>query len=122
MLHTPSGEIDVRYPFRPVRFAGETPIMSRLEAGPVEVINLMGERRRVRLDLAVLEAGRTQGLDAGLHIAYCPDGQARLRIDDETYDLEADGELRIDKNKERAVACVAGLIVLGSVTSVVSRT
>ena len=48
VLQTPTGEIDVRRPFRPVRFAGETPIVSRLEAGPVEVINLMGERSRVR--------------------------------------------------------------------------
>ena len=77
-LQTPAGEIDVRRPFRPVRFAGETPIVSRLEAGPVEVINLMGERSRVRLDLAVLEAGQQQRLGPGMHIAYCPGGQARL--------------------------------------------
>ena len=31
VLQTPAGEIDVRQPFRPVRFAGETPIVSRLE-------------------------------------------------------------------------------------------
>ena len=46
VLETPDGEIDVRTPFKPVRFAGETRIVSRLEAGPVEVINLMGDRRR----------------------------------------------------------------------------
>jgi environmental stress-induced protein Ves len=33
VLRTPVGEIDVRQPFRPVRFAGETSIVSRLEAG-----------------------------------------------------------------------------------------
>ena len=42
VLETPSGEIDVRQPFKPVRFAGETGIVSRLEAGPVEVVNLLG--------------------------------------------------------------------------------
>jgi hypothetical protein len=113
----------VRQPFRPVRFAGETPIVSRLQSGPVEVVNLLGDRSRVSIDLAVLEAGRMRDLGPGLHIAYCPGGRARLRIDDETYDLEADGGLRIEKNKERAVACVRGLIVLGSVTDVaLSRT
>jgi environmental stress-induced protein Ves len=123
VLQTPAGEIDVRQPFKPVRFAGETAIVSRLESGPVEVVNLLGDRSRVSIDLAVLEAGRRRDLGPGLHIAYCPGGRARLRIDNETYDLEADGGLRIEKNKERAVACVRGLIVLGSVTDVaLSRT
>jgi environmental stress-induced protein Ves len=115
VLQTPTGEIDVRQPFRPVRFAGETPIVSRLESGPVEVVNLLGDRGRVSIDLAVLEAGRMRDLGPGLHIAYCPGGRARLRIDNETYALDADGGLRIEENKERAVACVRGLIVLGSV-------
>ena len=123
VLQTPAGEIDVRQPFRPVRFAGETPIVSRLESGPVEVVNLMGERSRVRIDLAVLEAGRTRELGPGVHIVYCPGGRARLGIDGETYDLGADGALKIESGKKETVACVTGLIVLGSVASVaLSRT
>lgn len=117
VLQTASGEIDVRRPFHPVRFAGETPIVSRLEAGPVEVVNLLGDRSRVRIGLEMLEAGRTRDLDPGLHIAYCPGGGARLRIDDQTFDLAADGGLRIERSKKRIVACVTGLVVLGSVTS-----
>jgi environmental stress-induced protein Ves len=118
VLQTPAGEIDVRRPLRPVRFAGETRIVSRLEAGPVEVVNLMGDRSRVGIDLAVLEAGQTRDLGPALHIAYCPSGRARLRIDDETYDLDADGGLKIERSKESVAACLTGLIVLGSVTSV----
>jgi environmental stress-induced protein Ves len=117
VLQTPSDEIDVRRLFRPVRFAGETPIVSRLEAGPVEVINLMGERRRVRLDLVVLEAGRQQRLGPGIHIAYCPAGRAALRLDDETHDLQADGGLRIE-DVDGVATCSAGLIVLGSISCV----
>ena len=117
VLQTPTGEIDVRRPFRPVRFAGETPIVSRLEAGPVEVINLMGERRRVRLDLAVLEAGQQQRLGPGIHIAYCPAGQAALRLADETHDLQADGGLRIE-DIDGVATCSAGRIVLGSISCV----
>ena len=117
VLQTPSGDIDVRRPFRPVRFAGETPIVSRLEAGPVEVINLMGERRHVRLDLAVLEAGRQQHLGPGIHIAYCPGGRATLRLAGETHDLRADGGLRIE-DLDGLVTCDAGLIVLGSISCV----
>ena len=117
VLQTPTGEIDVRRPFRPVRFTGETPIVSRLEAGPVEVINLMGERSKVRLNLAVLEAGRSQLLGAGIHIAYCPAGRAALRLADETHDLETDGGLRIE-DVDGVASCSAGLIVLGSIACV----
>jgi environmental stress-induced protein Ves len=117
VLQTPTGEIDVRRPFRPVRFAGETPIVSCLEAGPVEVINLMGERRCVRLALVVLEAGWQQRLGPGIHIAYCPTGRAALRLGDETYDLQADGGLRIE-DIDGVATCSAGLIVLGSILCV----
>jgi len=122
VLQTTAGEIDLRRPFRPMRFAGETPIVSRLESGPVEVVNLLGERSQVRIDLAVLEAGHMRHLAGGLHIAYCPGGLAQLRVDYEAFGLDADGGLRIEGGEERTVACVLGLIVLGSVTSAVSRT
>lgn len=118
VLQTPEGEIDVRRPFKPVRFAGETPIVSRLEAGPVEVVNLMGDRSRVRLDLAVLDAGQTRRLGAGVHIAYCPAGRASLRLDGEEWVLEADGGLRIEDADGLAATRTAGLILLGSVACV----
>jgi environmental stress-induced protein Ves len=117
VLQTPSGEIDVRRPFRPVRFAGETPIVSRLEAGPVEVVNLIGERSRVRLDLRILDQGTNHRLGAGIHIIYCPGGRAVLRIEGKDHALQADEGLRIE-DFDGVVSCVSGVIVLGSVTCV----
>jgi len=117
VLSTPTGEIDVRRPFKPVRFAGETPVVSRLETGPVEVINLMGERSRVALDLIVLEAGLARRLGPGIHIAYCPAGRAILRVAGEAHELQADHGVRIEDEDGPAV-CDAGLIVLGSVRCV----
>ena len=118
VLETLDGEIDVRTPFRPVRFAGETRIVSRLEAGPVEVVNLIGDRSRVRIDLAVLDAGRTQRLGPGLYIAYCPAGRAVLRLQDKDHDLQTDGGLRIEEMDGAVATCVAGRIVMGSVLCV----
>jgi len=118
VLQTPGGEIDVRRPFKPVRFPGETPIVSRLEAGPVEVVNLLGDRSRVRLGLAVLDTGQTLRLGPGVHIAYCPAGRARIRLGHEERVLEADGGLRIEDADGMAATCVAGLIVMGSVSCV----
>ena len=114
VLQTPDGEIDVRRPFRPVRFDGATPIVSRLEAGSVEVVNLMGLARRVKLALSVLDAGETHTLGPGLHIAYCPHGEAILRLQGADHVLPADGGVRIE-DRDGTATCRTGLIVWGSV-------
>jgi len=115
VLETPDGEIDVRTPFRPVAFAGETPIVSRLESGPVQVVNLIGNRTKVRIDLQVLHAGAAMGRSAGTHIAYAADGPAALAIDGTPYRLAADHALRIDVASPTMIACTEGMILLGSV-------
>lgn len=117
VLKTPDGEIDVRLPFRPVRFAGETPITSQLESGPVEVVNLIGQRARVRLALAVLRAGEAQALGTGRTLVYCPAGPAIVRLHNEDHDLPADGGLDLE-GLDGTLACVAGLVVVGSVACV----
>src|SRR5690606_31133787 len=40
VLETPEGEIDLRQALKPVRYDGGLAIVSRLEQGPVEVVNL----------------------------------------------------------------------------------
>jgi hypothetical protein len=111
VLDTPDGEIDVRQPLKPVRFTGETPITSRLEAGPVEVVNLIGKRSAVSIDLVVLIAGQSTKLAAGTHLAYAAAGA--VRVDD--HELAADHCLRIEGGPAM-LTCHSGLIVLGSVT------
>ncbi len=116
-LQTPDGEIDLRHPFRPVRFAGETPIVSRLENGPVEVVNLIGERARVRLDLAVLRAGEQRPLGDGRTIVYCAAGPAAVRVADRDWSLPADGGLDLSGIAE-SLAVTGGTVVVGTVTCV----
>lgn len=96
VLETPTGEIDVRQPFRPVRFTGETPIVSRLEAGPVEVVNLIGRRARVKIDLVVLDEGRTLHVEPGTHFVYTPHGEATVAVQGDERNLMADHALRLD--------------------------
>ena len=69
VLDTPDGEIDVRTPFKPVRFNGETRIVSRLESGPVEVVNLIGARAKVRIALDVLRSDGALTVEPGTHLA-----------------------------------------------------
>jgi environmental stress-induced protein Ves len=118
VLDTPDGEIDVRTPFKPVRFSGETPITSRLEAGPVEVVNLIGDRARVKLALDVLTAGSTLGVEAGTHLIYAAHGDASLEIDGMPQDLALDHALRVEAAGPTMIACTGGMFLLGSVTCV----
>lgn len=115
VLQTPDGDIDVRHPFRPVRFAGETPIVTRLEAGPVEVVNLIGNRAKVQIDLRVLQAGGDIILGAGTHIAYCPNDPAAIDALGARYDLAADHGLRIEADTLTPVAASAGRVLLASI-------
>ena len=118
VLETPDGCIDVRTPFRPVTFAGETPIVSRLEAGRVEVVNLIGNRAKVRIDLQVLHAGGAIGRSAGTHLVYAVDGPAALQVDGQRYPLAADHTLRIDGASPTMIACTDGVLLVGSVICV----
>jgi environmental stress-induced protein Ves len=116
VLETPSGEIDVRQPFRPVRFAGETPIVSRLEAGPVEVVNLIGARGRVTIDITVLDEDRVLRVGPGTHIAYNPRGEAKLELDGQRFELAADHGLRLDAVAPSRLAGIVGCLLVASIT------
>jgi environmental stress-induced protein Ves len=115
VLKTPDGEIDVREPFRPVRFAGETPIVSRLESGPVEVVNLIGNRTRVRIDIKVLDEDRSLRLGPGTHIIYNPLGESALDIDGVHHVLAADHGLRIEGADATALAGHGGCLLVASI-------
>jgi len=118
VLDTPDGEIDVRIPFKPVRFAGETPIVSRLEAGPVEVVNLIGARAKVRLALDVQTAGSTLNMEAGTHLAYAAQGAAMLEVNGKPQELALDHALRVETSGPSMIACTGGMFLLGSVICV----
>ena len=115
VLETPDGEIDVRQPFRPVRFAGETAIVSRLEAGPVEVVNLIGDRARVSTDLACLAAGATHSCAAGVHILYAATTSCDLVIDGNACGIASGHALRVDAGGGFTVASRGGTAVVASI-------
>jgi len=118
VLDTPAGEIDVRTPFKPVRFSGETRIVSRLEAGPVEVVNLIGARAKVRIALEVLNADSALTVDVGTHLAYAAHGAAALDVGGRPHRLAADHALRIEVSSPTIIKGIGGLLLLGSVICV----
>ena len=66
VLDGPDGEIDLRTPFKVVRYKGELPLVSRLEAGPVEVVNLIADRAQFKVDLRVLVEGSERHCRRGI--------------------------------------------------------
>ena len=118
VLKTPDGEIDVRRKLRPVRFGGETKIVSRLEAGSVEVVNLIVRRDAASIDLVVLQPDQTARPGKGIHFAYCPQGSAVVELDGMRHEVKADHCLRLEVERPTMLAVRNGTILLGSVLCV----
>ena len=119
VLGTPVGEIDVRQPFKPVRFTGETSIVSRLEAGPVEVVNLIGDRSRVSIDLSCLAGGAASVCPAGIYIVYAATSSCELWINGNDCKLAAGHAVRIDASEHFSVASRLGTAIVASIIPVV---
>jgi environmental stress-induced protein Ves len=118
VLEIADGEIDVRQPFRPVRFAGETAMVSRLEAGPVEVVNLIGDRSRVSIELSCLSGGATITCPAGVHIIYAATSSCELTIDGQPCEIAAGHAVRIDAGERFTVASRLGTAIVAGVIPV----
>ena len=118
VLETAAGEIDVRQPFRPIRFAGETSIVSRLEAGTVEVVNLIGDRSRVSIDLSCLSDAATIACPAGVHIIYAATSSCELSINDNPCEIAAGHAVRIDAGESFTVANRLGTAIVAGIIPV----
>ncbi len=69
----------------PVRFSGELEIMTELEAGPVEVVNLMARRGAAEIELLALREPGDRQLSAGTHLLYAARGDCSIRLDGDGF-------------------------------------
>nr|GAJ30926.1 hypothetical protein BDOA9_0100980 [Bradyrhizobium sp. DOA9] len=107
---------DEREPFTTVRFTGELEIVTALEAGPVEVVNLMARRGAAEIGLVALkQPGDHRHLAAGTHLVYAPRGECRIRLDDEDFVVPRTGTLKLELDGSSQLSLVAGPAVLGSI-------
>ena len=107
--------LDVREAFRPVRFRGEDRIVSRLEAGPVRALNLLADRMRHAIDVAILRGGDTRALDHTINIAYALEPSA-VALDGATLPLVDDEALRVERTGSR-LEVERGRIALAMISS-----
>lgn len=115
VLKSPAQEFDEREPFTAVRFTGELEIATELEAGPVEVVNLMARRGAAEIDLLALKKPGDLRLAAGTHLVYAPRGECRIRLDNEDFAIPRTGTLKLELAGPSQLALVSGLVVLGSI-------
>lgn len=116
LLHAPDAEtIGVRQPFRAVRFPGERRIESALEAGGVGVLNLMGDRRLVTIDLAFLTASAATALGPGTVVLYAPRGGASFSIAGRAVTLEEDHAVRLEPDDTLPLDHREGMLAVATI-------
>jgi environmental stress-induced protein Ves len=116
VLDTPQGEVDLRRAFKPARYRGEAPIQARLESGPVEVVNLIADRRRAAIDLIVVEAGESASLDGETIVILAASGPALVAVGGTEHRLAPDAALRIDAPAGVSATCREGRVLVASVS------
>jgi uncharacterized protein len=115
VLKSPTQEFDEREPFTTVRFTGELEIVTRLEEGRVEVVNLMGRRGAVALELEALKEPGERRLSAGTHLIYAARGDCTIRLEGTDFSISHENTLKVELTGASTLALVSGLAVLGSI-------
>lgn len=108
-------EFDEREPFTTVRFTGELAIVTELEAGPVEVVNLMARRGAADIELLALREPGDRQLPAGTHLLYAACGDCGIRLDGQDFVISNGSTLRVELIAPSQLALGSGLAVLGSI-------
>jgi environmental stress-induced protein Ves len=115
VLETPAGEIDLRQAFMPRRYDGGTPIVTRLECGQVEVVNLIADRETFDIALIVARAGHSMACAAGQHIIYAPADAASAEICGRQYRLMQDSAMLLRGASDMTITVTAGIALIGSI-------
>ncbi|WP_441234084.1 HutD/Ves family protein [Bradyrhizobium sp. 930_D9_N1_4] len=115
VLKSPTQDFDEREPFTTVRFTGEMEIVTELEAGPVEVVNLMARRGAVEIELVALRQPGDRSLPVGTHLVYAVSGDCSIRLNNEEFVIPGGGTLRVELTGASGLTLVSGLAVLGSI-------
>jgi environmental stress-induced protein Ves len=115
VLIAPDHEIDLRRPMHPQRYDGGTPIRTKLENGPVEVVNLIANRARFDIDLRVGKASAELLCKSGRHVVYAPVGEAQIAIAGRGYTLTQDHALRLHTDSGTNIMVQDGQVIIGSI-------
>lgn len=117
VLHAPDGAaLDIREPFRPTAFPGERVLRSELDSGPVEVVNLMGDRAAVVIGVDVLQGSGTLEISADDVVLYAPSTEAVVVIGNETLTLPAGDAMQLRPDGPLRCEGRSGTVIVAHVT------
>jgi environmental stress-induced protein Ves len=102
--------LDVRARFHPVRFPGEWRIESELEDGPVEVVNLMADRRRAAIDLRVAAGITRLAFEPGTLVLYAAAGPSTVELCGESMALAPADAVQVESDEPIAITLRSGVI------------
>ena len=108
-------EVDLRRPFHPVRYDGGIPLVSRLENGPVEVVNLIADRALCRVDMVVATVGTSLAPAGAIHILYAPGEAVSGRCGAQDFAVPGGHALRIEAAADVALTVEAGRALLATI-------
>lgn len=115
-LQSPDAKtLDVREPFRPVRFPGERRIASVLESGGVGVLNLMADRRLATIDLVFLSEPAVTTVGPGTVVLYAPADKPSFSIAGRAVTIEEDHAIRLETDQPLPLDHRVGLLALASI-------
>jgi hypothetical protein len=115
MLH-PRGHapVDVRAPFRPVRFPGEWAITSELTAGPVGVLNLLADRALCAIEVSFPPAGARASI-AGCHCIVFALDDAKMDIGGRGVALAREFAASFDVEAPTGIAFETGRVAVATI-------
>jgi hypothetical protein len=90
-------------------------IVTELEAGPVEVVNLMARRGAVEIEMLALREAGERPLPAGTHLLYAAKGDCGIRLGGQEFSISHENTLKVELTQASTLALVSGLVVLGSI-------
>lgn len=108
--------LDVREPFRPVHFPGEWDIRSELDEGPVDVLNLIGDRRALELDLRFAARAESLAIRPGETVVYAPLDDVVVRIDGERLAIRSGDAVRLRTGRATGLEAENGLVAVAQIT------
>jgi len=117
VLDGPNGEIDLRRPFEVVRYDGGLPLVSRLENGPVEVLNLMADRALCDVAMQAITTGQRHELSQGRHVLYAPDASVSGTVGEQKITLDAGHALTFETSSAADLIVNQGVAVVATIAA-----
>jgi hypothetical protein len=90
-------------------------IVTALEAGPVEVVNLMARRGAAEIELSALKEPGERLLAAGTHLVYAVSGDCGIRFNGKDFVVPGGCTLQVELTEPSRLAFGSGVAVLGSI-------